>query len=156
VPRVFTSHQELKAAVGVHLGTSDWIRIDQQRIDRFAAATDDHQWIHVDPERAAAGPYGRTIAHGYLTLSLLPVLVSSVVAYDGWRAKINYGSDKVRFPQPVPVDSRIQASVELGSVREAGSGLQVGLRSSVTVEGPDGVLLPKPALVAETLTLLIP
>ena len=156
MPRVFTTLEQLSAAVGEHLGTSDWVLIDQSRIDTFAAATGDHQWIHVDAERAASGPYGRTIAHGYLTLSLLPVMVSSVVAYDGWGAKLNYGSDKVRFPQPVPVGSRVRASVELASVREVAAGVQVGLRSTVEVEGPDGVMLPKPALVAQTLTLLTP
>ncbi|MGH3507880.1 MAG: MaoC family dehydratase [Nocardioidaceae bacterium] len=154
--RVFTTLQQLSAAVGEHLGTSDWVLVDQQRIDTFAAATGDHQWIHVDAERAASGPYGRTIAHGYLTLSLLPVMVSSVVTYDGWGAKLNYGSDKVRFPQPVPVGSRVRARVELASVREVAAGVQVGLRSTVEVEGPGGAMLSKPALVAETLTLLTP
>ena len=154
MPRVFTTLEELTASVGEHLGTSDWVLVDQHRIDTFAAATGDHQWIHVDAERAASGPFGRTIAHGYLTLSLLPVMVSSVVTYDGWGAKLNYGSDKVRFPQPVPVDSRIRASVVLASVREVSAGIHVALRSTVEVEGPTGVMLSKPALVAETLTLL--
>jgi acyl dehydratase len=155
VTRHFTTVDELTAAVGEHLGHSDWLLIDQQRIDTFAAATGDDQWIHVDPERAADGPYGRTIAHGYLTSSLLPVLVASVVSYDGWPVKINYGSDKVRFPQPVPVDSRIRAGVELVAVTEVAAGVQVKLRSTIEVEGPGGAVLPKPALVAETITLLI-
>ena len=96
--------------------------VDQERIDTFADATGDHQWIHVDPERAAAGPFGGTIAHGYLTLSLVPVLVSSVLEYDGWSTKINYGSDKVRFPAPVPVGSRVRAGVELLAVRAVPAG----------------------------------
>jgi acyl dehydratase len=146
---------ELTAAVGEHLGYSDWVRIDQARIDAFADATGDHQWIHVDPERAATdGPFGSTIAHGYLTLSLLPVLVSSVVEYDGWPIKVNYGSDKVRFPQAVPVGSRVRAGLELAAVTEVRAGIQVTMRSVVEIASPTGEMLPKPALVAETLTLL--
>ena len=152
--RIFTTLDELRSAVGESLGHSDWVTVDQVRIDAFADATGDDQWIHVDPPRAAKGPFGTTIAHGYLTLSLLPVLVRSVVSYDGWDTKINYGSDKVRFPQPVPVDSRVRAGVELTDVREVKAGIQVSTRTSVEVEGPDGQPLDRPALVAETLTLL--
>ncbi len=152
--RHFTNAEQLTEAVGEHLGHSDWIPIDQARIDTFADATGDHQWIHINPERAASGPYGRTIAHGYLTLSLLPVMVASVVAYDGWAVKINYGSDKVRFPQPVPVGSRVRAGIELMAVTPVPAGIQVAVRSTVEVEGPGGDVLPKPALVADTLTLL--
>jgi acyl dehydratase len=155
MPHAFTTLDELTAAVGEHLGYSDWVHIDQQRIDTFAAATGDFQWIHVDPMRAASGPYGRTIAHGYLTLSLLPVLVASVVSYDGWAVKVNYGSNKVRFPQPVPVDSRVRAGLELVAVTEAATGTQVTVRASVEIQDPEGQVLPKPALVAETLTLLV-
>ena len=106
------------------------------------------------PTRAATGPFGSTIAHGYLTLSLLPVLVSSVVEYDGWPIKVNYGSDKVRFPQPVPVGSRVRAGLELTAVTEVRAGIQVAIRSVVEIESPAREVLPKPALVAETLTLL--
>jgi acyl dehydratase len=148
--RNFTSLKELESAVGEHLGQGDWMTVDQHRIDTFAAATGDRQWIHVDRVRAAAGPYGGTIAHGYLTLSLVPALVSSVLAYDGWSTKINYGSDKVRFPAPVPVDSRVRASVELVAVRSVASGTQVTNRVTVEIEASD-----RPALVAETLTLLV-
>jgi acyl dehydratase len=153
--RTFTTLDELTAAVGEHLGHSDWVDIDQQRIDTFAAATGDFQWIHVDPKRAASGPYGGTVAHGYLTLSLLPVLVASVVSYDGWPVKVNYGSNKVRFPQPVPVASRVRAGVELVAVTQVAAGIQVTMRATVEVEDPDGQVLPKPALVAETVTLLV-
>ncbi len=154
MPRSFTSSDELTAAVGEHLGHSDWVLVDQARIDGFAEATDDHQWIHVDPERAASGPFGTTIAHGYLTLSLVPVLVGSLVDYAGWDVKINYGTNKVRFPLPVPVDSRVRAGVEVAAVTPVEAGLQVAMLVTVVIEGPDGVRLDKPALVAETLTLL--
>ncbi|MGW5122351.1 MaoC family dehydratase, partial [Streptomyces noursei] len=102
-PRVFGSVEELRAAVGEELGPSDWLAVDQKRIDLFAEATGDHQWIHVDEERAAAGPFGTTIAHGYLTLSLLPVLVPQLLRVDNVKMGINYGTNKVRFPATVPV-----------------------------------------------------
>ncbi len=108
-PQVFTSAPELRAAVGQELGVSDWLEVDQKRIDLFADATGDHQWIHVDPERAAEGPFGSTIAHGYLTLSLLPALVPQILRVEGVRMGVNYGTDKVRFPAPVPVGSRLRA-----------------------------------------------
>ena len=152
--RVFSDADELEAAVGEHLGHSDWVLVDQARIDAFADATGDHQWIHVDPERAASGPFGSTVAHGYLTLSLVPVLVSSLVEYAGWQVKINYGSDKVRFPKPVPVDSSVRAGVEVAAVTRVSSGLQVAMRVTVEIRRPDGQIAEKPALVAETLTLL--
>ena len=151
---VFESVEELRAAVGRHLGSSEWVRVDQDRIDAFAAATGDTQWIHVDPQRAAEGPFGSTVAHGYLTLALLPVQVASVVEYAGWDVKINYGSNRVRFPVAVPVDSDLRAGVEVASVTEVPVGVQVALRVSVQVRLPNGEVLEKPALVAETLTLL--
>ena len=152
--RVFRTPEDLVAAVGEHLGRSDWVLVDQARINAFADATGDHQWIHVDPERAASGPFGSTVAHGYLTLSLVPVLVSSLVDYSGWSVKINYGSNKVRFPMPVPVDSSVRAGVEVAAVTEVGSGLQVAMKVTVEIKTPTGEVAPKPALVAETLTLL--
>jgi len=152
--RVFNSAAELSAAVGEHLGHSDWVLVDQARIDAFAEATGDDQWIHVNPRRAASGPFGTTIAHGYLTLSLVPVLVGSLIDYAGWDVKVNYGSNKVRFPMAVPVDSRVRAGVEVAAVAPVPAGLQVAMRVTVDIEGPDGVRLDKPALVAETLTLL--
>ncbi|MGA9346851.1 MAG: MaoC family dehydratase [Nocardioidaceae bacterium] len=153
-PRVFRTTEELTAAVGEHLGHSDWVLVDQARIDAFADATGDHQWIHVDPARAASGPFSSTVAHGYLTLALVPALVATLVDYAGWSVKINYGSNKVRFPQPVPVDSRVRAGVEVAAVTSVPAGLQVAMRVTVEIEGRDGQNDGKPALVAETLTLL--
>ncbi|MFJ2651403.1 MaoC family dehydratase [Streptomyces sp. NPDC087420] len=146
-PRIFTSAEELRAGVGERLGHSDWLEIDQKRIDLFADATGDHQWIHVDPERAAAGPFGTTIAHGYLTLSLLPVFVPQIIAVENVTMGVNYGTNKVRFPAPVPVGSRLRASAVLQSVEEAGGGVQ--LTALVTVEREGGT---KPVCVAESVS----
>lgn len=146
-PRVFASADELRAAVGEPLGHSEWLEIDQKRIDLFAEATGDHQWIHVDPERAAAGPFGRTIAHGYLTLSLLPVFVPQVLRIEGMKMGVNYGTNKVRFPAPVPVGSRLRAGAVLTEVTEAGGGVQV--TALVTVEREGG---EKPVCVAESVS----
>ncbi|MFE5742496.1 MaoC family dehydratase [Streptomyces celluloflavus] len=146
-PRVFGSLDELRAAVGEDLGTSDWLEIDQRRIDRFAEATGDHQWIHVDPERAAAGPFGTTIAHGYLTLSLLPALVPQLMRVDNVTMGINYGVNKVRFPATVPVGSRLRASARIAEVTEVPDGVQVA--TTVTVEREGG---GKPVCVAETVS----
>lgn len=147
--RTFNTLDELTASVGEHLGYSDWVTIDQERINAFADATGDHQWIHVDPERAASGPFGSTIGHGYLTLSLAPVLVSSLVDYAGWPVRINYGSNKVRFPTPVKVGSRVRAGVEVASVVTGAAGIQVAMKVTVEIDGE-----AKPALVAETISLL--
>lgn len=146
-PRVFGSVAELRDAVGTEIGPSDWLEIDQKRIDLFAEATGDHQWIHVDPEQAAAGPFGTTIAHGYLTLSLLPALVPQVLRVEGVRMGVNYGVNKVRFPAPVPVGSRLRAWVGIADVTEVGGGVQLATR--VTVEREDG---DKPVCVAESLS----
>jgi acyl dehydratase len=146
---VYRSLDDLEADVGTHLGYGEWLTIDQARIDAFADASGDHQWIHVDPRRAASGPFGSTIAHGYLTLSLVPSLLGDLVDYAGWAVKINYGSDRVRFPSPVPVGSRVRAGAELVAVRQVTAGVQVTLGVTVEIDA-----LPKPALVAEILTLL--
>ncbi|MGW2560216.1 MaoC family dehydratase [Streptomyces sp. NPDC001514] len=146
-PRIFTSAEELTAGVGEQLGYSDWLEIEQKRIDLFADATGDHQWIHVDPERAAAGPFGKTIAHGYLTLSLLPTLVPQIMRVEGMKMGINYGTNKVRFPAPVPVGSRLRATAALKSVEEAGGGVQVTAVVTVEREGGD-----KPVCVAESVS----
>ncbi|MEJ7628058.1 MAG: MaoC family dehydratase [Nocardioidaceae bacterium] len=153
-PTRFTSLDEISASVGRPLGHSEWVLVDQQRIDGFAEATGDRQWIHVDPERAAGGPFGATIAHGYLTLSLVPALVASLVDYSGWGVKINYGSNKVRFPAPVLVGSRVRVAATVSSVDESAAGVQVTLQVTVEVEDAGGVPAAKPALVAEILTLL--
>jgi acyl dehydratase len=123
---------ELRDLVGMRIGTSDWIEIDQARIDRFAAATDDHQWIHVDPVRAAAGPFGSTIAHGFLTLSLLPLFFESSYAIADSAMGINYGLNRVRFTAPVPVGSRLRAHMLLESYEDIPGGAQ--LQFEVTVE----------------------
>ncbi|MEW1655411.1 MULTISPECIES: MaoC family dehydratase [unclassified Streptomyces] len=146
-PRVFGSIEELRAAVGEELGPSDWLTVDQARIDLFAQATGDHQWIHVDREKAAAGPFGTTIAHGYLTLSLLPVLVPQLLRVDNVTMGINYGTDKVRFPAPVPVGSRLRARGRIAEVTEVPGGVQ--LTTVVTVEREGG---EKPVCVAESVS----
>ncbi|MCX4961844.1 MaoC family dehydratase [Streptomyces virginiae] len=146
-PRVFTSAEELHAGIGEPLGPSAWLEVDQKRIDLFADATGDHQWIHVDPERAAGGPFGSTIAHGYLTLSLLPSLVPQIMRVEGMRMGLNYGTNKVRFPAPVPVGSRLRATAVITEVTEAGGGVQV--TATVTVEREGG---EKPVCVAESVS----
>jgi len=130
--------------VGDVYGPSSWIEIPQEKIDAFADATGDHQWIHVDPERAAEGPFGTTIGHGYLTLSLLPTASEEVVPRQGGRMGINYGLNKVRFPSPVPVDSRVRATFEVLELDEQDWGGQATLRATVEREGGD-----KPVCVAE-------
>ena len=148
--RTFTGLDELTTAVGKHLGSSDWHEITQSRIDTFADATGDHQWIHVDPERAKQGPFGTTVAHGYLTLSLVPMLAWQVYAVDNLELALNYGCNKVRFPAPVPVGSRVRGEVELLSVTPSSLGSQVVTRVTVVVEGSD-----KPACVAETVAVMV-
>ncbi|BDH57115.1 MaoC family dehydratase [Tsukamurella sp. PLM1] len=148
--RVLNGLEELQAAVGEHLGYSDWLEIDQQRIDLFAEATGDHQWIHVDPERAKDGPFGATIAHGYLTLSLIPMLVWQIYTVEGTKMGVNYGANKIRFPSPVPVGSRVRAGVELVSVTPGGGGQQVVARVTIEREGGD-----RPACVAETVSVVV-
>ncbi|MGW4770813.1 MaoC family dehydratase [Nocardia sp. NPDC004278] len=149
--KVFNGIGELEQAVGTHLGYSEWHTVTQEQIDLFAAATGDHQWIHVDPERAAQGPFGTTIAHGYLTLSLLPLLVSQVYRVDGLKMGINYGCNKVRFPSPVPSGSRVRAGVELAEIKPTNAGVQVTARVTIEREGGD-----KPACIAEALSVLVP
>jgi acyl dehydratase len=149
--RILDDLDALAAMAGEELGLSDWLEIDQERVDRFADATGDHQWIHVDRERASAGPFGGTIAHGYLTLSLIPFLGSQVFALETPGARLNYGVNKVRFPHPVRVGSRIRSRVTMGEVTELAAGLQLTLRHVVEIEGQD-----KPACVAETVVLLLP
>ena len=144
MPRVFANLDEFKSAAGTELGTSDWITVTQEQINTFADATGDHQWIHVDPERAAGGPFGTTIAHGYLTLSLLPVLLENAFAVEQIAMGVNYGTNKVRFPSPVPVDSRIRATATLKETVDISIGTQITITAVVEREGAD-----KPAVVAE-------
>ena len=146
------------AAVGEEVGPGEWVELTQDRVDTFAAATGDHQWIHVDAERAAAGPYGGTIAHGYLTLSLVPVLGADVVAWEGCSAKINYGTDKVRFPQPLRVGARMRVRGRVSDAQETPAGVQVLMRWTIEIEDPaaDSGVAARPACVADTRTLLVP
>ncbi len=148
--RTFASIDELSAAAGEILGPGPWYPVDQRRVDLFADATDDHQWIHLDPERAAAGPFGGTIAHGYLTLSLLPALVSRLYRVEGVRMGVNYGLNRVRFPAPLRVGCSVRATVTLNEVRPVGDGA-VQLAATVTVDSDAG---GKPVCVAETVSRL--
>ena len=148
--RVLDDLDALTGMAGEELGTSDWLEIDQGRVNAFADATGDHQWIHVDVERAASGPFGGTIAHGYLTLSLIPYLGSQVFSLETPGAKLNYGVNKVRFPSPVPVGSRLRSHVVMGEVTDVPAGKQLTLRHTIEVEGQG-----KPACVAETVVLLL-
>jgi acyl dehydratase len=149
--RILDDLDALAGITGEELGLSDWLEIDQERVDRFADATGDHQWIHVDRERASAGPFGGTVAHGYLTLSLIPLLGSQVFTLETPGAKLNYGVNKVRFPHPVRVGSRIRDRVTMGAVTDLATGKQLTLRHVIEIEGQD-----KPACVAETVVLLLP
>ncbi len=149
--RTFTSFDELSDAIGEELGTSDWLPIDQERVDQFADATGDHQWIHVDVDRAASGPFGGTIAHGYLTLSLIPHLGAQVFTLETPGAKLNYGVNKVRFPAPVLVGSRVRSTVTVRGVTDLPSGKQLVLSHVIEIEDA-----PKPACIAETVVLLLP
>jgi acyl dehydratase len=145
--RTFTGIAEVKAAEGQHLGYSDWLEITQDRIDKFAEATGDYQWIHVDVERAKDGPFGVTIAHGYLTLSLASFFLPQIATYEGFSMAINYGVDKVRFINPVKCGARIRAGAEMQSVTDVGGGVQTKVLITIEIEGED-----KPACVIESLS----
>jgi len=134
----------LKAHVGDHLGYSDWHEITQDQVNRFADATLDHQWIHIDPERAKSGPFGGPIAHGYLTLSLGPHLLGQVFQVEGTKMGVNYGLNKVRFPSPVPVGAKLRLGATLAGVEDIAGGAQVSVNLSFEVEGQE-----KPSCVAE-------
>lgn len=136
----------LALPTGVELGTSELYEVTQDAIDEFASSTGDRQWIHVDPERAKNGPYGTTIAHGYLTLSLIPVLLPEILEFTGFSMGVNYGCEKVRFPAPVPVGSKIRATAVLDSAKEITGGVQLAITMSLIAEDA-----PKPACVATIL-----
>jgi acyl dehydratase len=144
---VFEGVDEVRAAVGRDLGTSEWMEITQERVDLFAEATGDHQWIHVDPVRAAAGPFGGTIAHGYLTLSLSNAFLPEIVEVRGVSMGVNYGTGKVRFPAPVRVGSRIRGSAVLTAVDDVTGGVQTTIVITVEIEGG-----AKPACVIESIS----
>jgi acyl dehydratase len=149
--RSFESFTELAAAKGETIGQSDWVTITQKEVNLFADATSDHQWIHVDPERAAKGPFGTTIAHGFMTLSLLPRLMHDIYEVKGIKLAVNYGLNKVRFPAPVPVGSKIRAQSSLVDVDDLGNGaVQATLSTTIEIEGS-----AKPACVAESIVRYI-
>jgi len=143
----FNGIAEVKAAEGKHLGYSEWLLIEQDRIDKFAEATGDYQWIHVDVERAKDGPFGATIAHGYLTLSLASFFLPQIAQYEGFSMAINYGVDKVRFINPVKCGARIRAGAEMQAVTDVGAGVQTKVLITIEIEGED-----KPACVIESLS----
>src|SRR5690625_4868579 len=145
---IYQGLDELEAAVGTHLGYSDWHTITQEQVNLFADATEDHQWIHIDPERAKTGPFGATIAHGYLTLSLVPKLCWQIYDVAGLKMSINYGANKVRFPAPVTVGSRIRAGVELLEVDRGPSATQAITRTTIEIDGSE-----KPACVVENIAI---
>jgi len=148
--RVFRSLDELSAAVGEEMGPTDWLTVTQERVDQFADATGDHQWIHVDRARANRSQFGGTIAHGYLTLSLIPMFASQLLRLDTIGAKLNYGVNKVRFPAPVPVGSSVRARATIADVVDVPVGKQMVTRYVIEIEDED-----KPACVAETVVLLL-
>ena len=148
---VFESPEELKQAVGQHLGYSDWLEIRQDRIDQFAEATDDRQWIHVDPERAAQGPFGACIAHGYLTLSLVNRFLPEIVEVRGISMGVNYGANRLRFPAPVPVGSKVRGGAELVAAEDVKGGVQATIRVTVEIEGSE-----RPACVVDTISRYFP
>ena len=149
--RKFTDVEELKIAVGQVLGESEWVTVSQEMIDRFAEATGDFQWIHVDRTRAKASPFGNTIAHGFLTLSLVPRLLDQVYHVGKVAARLNYGCNKVRFTQPVPSGSRIRAQIRLADVEATPKGVRITSEATVALEGSD-----RPACVAELVAVVLP
>lgn len=150
-PTTFASVADLAAATGTSFGPTEWVEIDQQQVNTFAEATGDHQWIHVDPDRAAHSPFGGTIAHGYLTLSLLPQLLAQLYTVENVRMGINYGLNKVRFPSPLPVGRRVRASCTLTDVRPGDGFVETIVTSTIEVEDAG-----KPACVAESVGRLYP
>ncbi len=145
--QVFESLAELRPLVGQEIAVSDWVEVTQQRIDQFAQATGDHQWIHVDPQRAAKGPFGTTIAHGYLTLSMLPLFSETAIELRGVRMSVNYGLNRVRFMSPVPVGSELRGRFRLMAIEDiADNGLQITTEVTVERKGSD-----RPVCVAESI-----
>jgi len=144
---IFHSAEELRAAAGREAGPTDWITVEQSRVDEFADATDDHQWIHVDPARAASGPFGTTIAHGYLTLSLVNFFLPDLVRVEGAKMGVNYGTNKVRFPAAVKVGARIRGRAQVLEATDVSGGVQIVVRVTIEIEGGE-----RPACVADTIS----
>ena len=151
MPTVFETPEELKSAVGRHLGYSDWLEITQERIDQFAEATGDHQWIHVDPERAKTGPFGACIAHGYLTQSLANYFLPQIVEVRGISMGVNYGANRIRFPAPVPVGSKLRGGAELIEATDVKGCVQTIVRVTIDIEGSE-----RPACVIDTISRYYP
>ncbi|MEV4729744.1 MaoC family dehydratase [Saccharopolyspora sp. NPDC049426] len=150
-PRVFADVAAIEAAIGEDLGTTEWTEITQSTVDLFADVTGDHQWIHVDVEKAATSAFGGTIAHGYLTLAMLPAFAARLYAIETGSARLNYGLGKVRFPAPVPVGSKVRATPRIQEVRHVPAGSQVIVRWTVEADGVE-----RPVCVAESITLIVP
>ncbi|HCG56020.1 MULTISPECIES: MaoC family dehydratase [Brevibacterium] len=148
--RTLNGIDEITSLVGTELGSSEWTTIDQEAINTFADVTDDHQWIHIDEQRAAKGPYGSTIVHGFFTLSLIPKFSSEIFTIEGVSIRVNYGLNKVRFAQPVPVGSRLRGTVSVNEVIPGDKGTQVILKHVIEIEGEE-----RPACIAEVVTLLV-
>jgi len=144
---IYSNAEQLLAAEGQDLGVTDWLQIDQARVNLFAEATGDHQWIHVDPERAASGPFGGCIAHGYLTLSLVNLFLPQLIQVDNLRMGVNYGCDRVRFPAPVKVGARVRGRGEVVRVEQVGAAVQATVRVSVEIEGGE-----RPGCVVDTIS----
>ncbi|MHA2787547.1 MaoC family dehydratase [Corynebacterium sp. S7] len=149
-PVIFSTMNEIESALGTTIGPGEWVTIDQERIDAFADCTEDHQWIHVDQKRAGTGPYGAPIAHGYLTMSLIPKLVGELYRIDVGSARINYGNDRVRFPAPVRAGSRVRARVIPEALDQNGAHTKLCATVTIEAEGEE-----RPALTAEVLTLIV-
>ena len=151
MPTIFAHPSELLTAAAQHLGHTDWLEIEQARINLFADATGDHQWIHVDPDKAKDGPFGATIAHGYLTLSLANLFLPQLLEVQSVSMGVNYGCDRVRFPAPVPVGSRVRGAGEVISAEEVKGGVQAIVRITVEIENSD-----RPACVVDTISRFYP
>lgn len=146
--RIISRLGDLRSMVGEELAVSNWFMVEQPRINQFADATGDHQWIHIDPDRAASGPFGATIAHGFLTLSLLPLFIQDALRFEDVRMSVNYGLNRVRFTSPVPVGSELRARFRLVAIEDvAGGGMQVTMEATIERKGFD-----KPVCVAETIS----
>ena len=148
--------QDLLGMVGTKMGPTGWVKVDQDRVDTFAACTGDHQWIHVDVDRAKSGPFGGTIAHGYLTLSMVNLFLPELVEVRGFAHAVNVGLEKLRFLAPVVVGSRIRAASEIVSVEEIKGAIQAVVRVTIEIEGQDGQPADKPALIADTISRYFP
>lgn len=148
--RTFAGIDDLLASEGEELGTTDWVEVDQERIDRFADATRDHQWIHVDPVRAAQGPFGTTVAHGFLTLTMVPELLGALCRIEGVTMALNYGLNRVRMPAPVPAGSKVRGSATLTEVAAVGGGAQAVFHTVIELEGS-----ARPACVVDSITRFV-